>query len=73
MKVDQITVSIGITRNLGNFESARLDLTNRFVLDAPLDIDSKEYRMAHRKAVTCVQQMAEKAESIVVPTPEGDG
>jgi hypothetical protein len=67
MKVTEITVTIGATVSVGKqYEFARIDISNRATLDEPTDVDSKEYRAAHRKLVTSVDDMLTKAKELLI-------
>lgn len=69
--VTEITVTLGVTRSIGKFEFARADVTNRALID-PCEVDSKEYRAAHKELTFGVEQMLEKIEAQVMPEAKGD-
>lgn len=70
VKVSEITVSLGVTKSLGkgSFEFARIDISNKAVLDEPLETGTKEYRTAHRELWQAVDQLLTKATLDLVPT-----
>jgi hypothetical protein len=65
--VTEITVTIGVTRNLGDYESLRFDLSSKATLSEPVTVDSREYRQAHRELVTAVEAMVHKTEAQLLP------
>lgn len=67
LKVSEISVSIGITQSIGQYEFARVDIMNKATLDEPLEVGSKEYRLAHRDLTVAVEGMVNKALAQVVP------
>lgn len=67
MLVTEITVNIGATIKMSkDYEFVRIDISNKAVLPEPLNVDSKEYRLAHKKLVAAVDGMVEKAKSQIV-------
>lgn len=63
--VTEITLTIGVTRSIGKFEFARVDLTNRATIE-PCEVDSREYRLAHKQLTGAVESMLEKIEAQVI-------
>lgn len=71
--VKEITITLGVTRSIGKFEFARVDVTNRAEID-PCEVDSKEYRACHRELTNGVEAMLAKIEGQVIeeiPEPKG--
>ena len=48
MKIKTITIEVGRTKKLREYENARVSITNTADLDEPVEHDSKAYRRAHR-------------------------
>ena len=74
--VEEITVAIGVTRNIGNFESVRIDISNRAKLPEPVEVGSKAYKMAHKELVASVEEMVQRTENQLLPdedAPKGKG
>lgn len=70
MKVTEITVSVGTTINLGNFNSGRLDFTAKATLDEPVEPNSAEFRAAFRELTVKTNRSLTKAVNTLYPDLE---
>lgn len=67
--VNEISITLGVTRSIGKYEFARVDVTSRATID-PCAPDSKEYRMAHKELLGGVESMLERIEGQVIEAQE---
>ena len=73
MKVTEMTVAVGVTRSAGtNYEFNRLDMTDRIVLDEPLEVGSAEYRKVHHEAAAALKKRVAITYRELFPPPEKD-
>lgn len=67
--VNEISITLGVTRSIGQFEFARVDITNRATID-PCEPGSREYRAAHKELLDAAENIFAKVEAQVIPEPD---
>jgi hypothetical protein len=67
MLVTEITVSVGSTINLGDYNSGRLDFVAKATLDDPVEPNSVEFRAAFKELSTRVNKSLRRAEAELYP------
>jgi len=65
-RVSKITMTIGVTRNLGDFNSVRIDVGGEVLLDEPLDTTSPDYLSECKELRAALRDQVSRTERLYI-------